>query len=78
MQKAKTAGLVWFRNDLRIRDQRALSEATARHERVIGVYHIPDSWMKETPWGFKKMERFRAQFLDKSMSISLVFNNWRM
>ena len=50
MQKAKTSGLVWFRNDLRIRDQRALSEATTRHERVIGVYHIPDSWMKETPW----------------------------
>ena len=68
MQKAKTSGLVWFRNDLRIRDQRALSEATTRHERVIGVYHIPDSWMKETPWGFKKMERFRAQFLIETLN----------
>jgi deoxyribodipyrimidine photo-lyase len=63
MQKAKTTAIVWFRNDLRIRDQYALTQATTRHSRVIAVYHLPKSWLAETPWGFKKMERYRAKFL---------------
>lgn len=63
MQKAKTTALVWFRNDLRIRDQHALTQAIAQHSRVIAVYHLPEHWLSETAWGFRKMERYRAQFL---------------
>ena len=63
MQKRKTTGLVWFRNDLRVSDQHALSQAVMAHDRVVGIYHIPTSWLKTTPWGFKKMEGFRAKFL---------------
>lgn len=63
MQKTKTTGLVWFQNNLRVRDNTALTQATHRHERVIGIYHLPQDWLEQTPWGFKKMERFRAQFL---------------
>ncbi len=62
-EKEKTAALVWFRNDLRVRDQHSLSNAIAKHEQVIGLYHIPIEWLLPTPWGFKKMERYRAKFL---------------
>ena len=68
MQKTKTTAIVWFRNDLRVRDQHALTQATSRHSRVIGLYHIPEKWLKETPWGFKKMEAFRAQFLLQTLT----------
>lgn len=67
MQKAKTTGLVWFRNDLRIRDQHALSTAIKRHEKVIGIYHLPQEWLEPTPWGFRKMESYRVQFLLQSL-----------
>lgn len=68
MQKAKTTAIVWFRNDLRVLDQHALTQATSKHNHVIGFYHIPEIWLKETPWGFKKMEAFRAQFLLQTLA----------
>ena len=68
MQKTKKTGLVWFKNNLRVRDNKALWEATQRHEKVIGVYHLPHQWLDSTPWGFKKMERFRAHFLLQTLS----------
>ena len=68
MQKAKTTGLVWFRNDLRVRDQHSLSQAIAAHDRVIAVYHLPEHWLQPTQWGFKKMERFRAAFLLQTLA----------
>ena len=68
MQKAKTTGLVWFRNDLRVRDQHSLSQAVAAHDRVIAVYHLPEHWLQPTQWGFKKMEAFRAAFLLQTLT----------
>lgn len=68
MQKTKTTGLVWFKNNLRVRDNKALWEAMRRHEKVVGIYHLPQQWLELTPWGFKKMERFRALFLLQTLS----------
>ena len=68
MQNAKTTALVWFRNDLRIRDQHSLSRAIATHDRVIAVYHLPEHWLQPTQWGFKKMESFRAAFLLQTLA----------
>lgn len=68
MQKAKTIALVWFRNDLRVRDQHSLSQAIAAHDRVIAVYHLPERLLQPTQWGFKKMEVFRAKFLLQTLT----------
>ena len=68
MQKKKTTGLVWFKNNLRVRDNKALHEAVVQHEKVVGIYHLPKHWIEQTPWGFKKMERFRAQFLIETLT----------
>ncbi len=68
MQKnKKTTALVWFRTDLRVQDQHSLTKAVQQHERVVAVYHIPKKWLEFTRWGFKKMERFRANFLLQSL-----------
>ncbi|MFD2099092.1 DASH family cryptochrome [Flagellimonas iocasae] len=62
MQKGKT-GLVWFGNNLRVRDNNALTLATSKHSRVIGIYCLDVERMKIEQYGFKKMGKFRAKFL---------------
>ena len=38
----KSTAVVWFRNDLRIRDHQALYEATKQYEHVVGVYILDE------------------------------------
>ena len=67
MQKIKKTALVWFRNDLRVSDHSGLFHAAKDHEKVIGYFSFDPKQFKETPWGFKKTEAFRAQFLIESV-----------
>ncbi|WP_431158191.1 DASH family cryptochrome [Winogradskyella poriferorum] len=55
--------LIWFRNDLRTLDNVVLHEATKHAEKVIGIYCLDPKYFEETPYGFKKTEKYRAQFL---------------
>ena len=63
MQDKQNTALVWFRNDLRIVDNQSLYDALTKHDKLIGLVLIPDFWLKETAFGFRKMEVFRARFL---------------
>ncbi len=60
--------LVWFRNDLRVQDNSSLTKAIKSGKRVIGLYCFDPRHFEEGPYGFKKTERFRAQFLIESVS----------
>jgi len=45
---AASTAIVWFRRDLRLADNPALSAALAAHERILPVYiHAPG---EESPW----------------------------
>ncbi len=63
MQKKQKTSLVWFRNDLRVNDQTALYQAAKESEQVIALYCFDPRHFVETPYGFKKTEKFRAKFL---------------
>jgi deoxyribodipyrimidine photo-lyase len=67
MQQQQTA-IVWFTNNLRINDNKVLEAACNKHDQVLGVYFFDDRLFKKTPYGFKKTERFRAQFLIESVN----------
>jgi deoxyribodipyrimidine photo-lyase len=67
MQK-KQKGLVWFRNDLRVHDNESLTNAIIESETVIALYCFDPSHFEETNFGFKKTEKFRAQFLIESVT----------
>ena len=67
MQKIKKTALVWFRNDLRTQDHQNLTEATQTYERVIALFSLDPKQFASTVWGFKKTEKFRAQFLLESL-----------
>lgn len=56
-------GLVWFRNDLRTIDNKSLSEATATCKKVIACFCFDPDLFQENNYGFKKTDKFRAQFL---------------
>ncbi|OWY25017.1 DASH family cryptochrome [Sphingobacteriales bacterium UPWRP_1] len=59
--------IVWFRNDLRIRDNEALYKAVQDAQTVIPVYCIDPRMFAQTPFGFTKTGPFRAQFLLQSL-----------
>lgn len=60
--------IVWFRQDLRLHDNEALSEALLHAEEVIPVYVFDQRvFMGQTPHGFPKTGKFRAQFIIESV-----------
>lgn len=63
MQKNDTKNLIWFRNDLRTIDNVVLSEATKNGNTVFGVYCFDPKQFQIDAFGFRKTEKFRAQFL---------------
>jgi deoxyribodipyrimidine photo-lyase len=59
--------LVWFRNDLRVEDNASLSKA-CRGNKVIAVYCFDPFYFEKDAFGFKKTEKYRAQFLIETVS----------
>ena len=60
-------GAVWFRNDLRIRDHQALSQAIAECEHVIGLYFIQSDKWNTNSLGFPSIGIHRTRFLIESL-----------
>lgn len=56
-------GLIWYRNDLRVNDHYGLCEARKNCDRLFAVYCFNPINFKNNKHGFKKTEKFRAQFL---------------
>lgn len=55
--------LIWFRNDLRVSDNASLSQACAKHDKVLAVFCFDPRQFEISKYGFKKTERYRAKFL---------------
>jgi len=62
-KKQNNIALVWFRNDLRVQDNTVLNTAIHNHESVIAYYSFDPRHFETSEFGFKKTEKFRAQFL---------------
>ncbi|WP_088323566.1 DASH family cryptochrome [Polaribacter tangerinus] len=62
-QQQKKIGLVWFRNNLRVHDNKALATSLQNNHQTIAVYFFDPKLFTSNNFGFKKIERFRAQFL---------------
>lgn len=60
--------IVWFRNDLRLRDNKLLAIAEEKKYQVIPFYGLDDNWLKNDAFGFQKMGAFRAKFLLESLN----------
>ena len=67
-EKQDKIGLVWFRNDLRVQDNRVLKHAVDNHKSVIAVYCFDPRHFELDKFGFKKTEKYRAKFLIETLS----------
>ncbi len=61
-------GILWFRTDLRLRDNLALQAALAACDEVVPVYVFDEQWLKEDQWGFQRTGAYRMQFLLESLA----------
>ena len=69
MQKEKEdIGIVWFTNNLRVQDNYILKKTLESHSKVLGLYCFDPRHFEKSPWGFKKTEKFRAQFLIETVT----------
>ncbi|MBK9015754.1 MAG: DASH family cryptochrome [Saprospiraceae bacterium] len=62
-------GIVWFRQDLRLHDNEALTEALQHCDKIIPVYVFEERIFqgKTRQFGFPKTGKFRAKFLLESV-----------
>tara|TARA_B100000927_G_scaffold41919_1_gene29898 strand:- start:143 stop:1435 length:1293 start_codon:yes stop_codon:yes gene_type:complete len=68
MQKQKINSLVWFRNNLRVEDNRSLTNAISNSDNIIGFINLDPRNFAPTKYGFKKTEKYRAKFLLESIT----------
>jgi deoxyribodipyrimidine photo-lyase len=65
----KRCAIVWFRQDLRVHDNEALTNALRMGDSVLPVYIFDERTFKgETRFGFPKTGRFRAKFILESVA----------
>lgn len=57
------ANLIWFRNDLRVKDQHSVYRALQSKKPTFALYCFDPRHFEMDKWGFKKTEKFRAKFL---------------
>ncbi len=60
-------GLVWFKNDLRLRDNEALCQAIYKCEKIVLCYCIEPALFEDLSLGFKKADVNRFKFLEQSV-----------
>lgn len=60
--------LVWYRNDLRLKDNETLARAIQQANEVIAVYCFDPRLFQKTELGFPKTGSFRAKFLQESVA----------
>ena len=85
MSKLLDVSLVWYRNDLRIKDHIGLTKAIDSNRQVVAYYNFNPELFKLSNWGFKRTDRFRSKFLIESvielqkelkkLNISLIIDN---
>ncbi len=63
-------GIVWFRQDLRLHDNEALTDAINSLDEVVPVYVFDERTFlgKTTRFGFPKTGKYRAQFIIESVA----------
>ncbi|ASU32528.1 DASH family cryptochrome [Mucilaginibacter xinganensis] len=64
---AKRVALVWFKTNLRLRDNECLFKVIAENDEVIPFYCLDNSLFQTTKFGFKKAGDFRMKFLKESL-----------
>ena len=60
-------GILWFRNDLRLRDNEALVQALDQCDEIIPVYILDKRYLEKDRWGLVRTGPYRLRFLLESL-----------
>lgn len=63
MSEKQKINILWFGNNLRIRDNESLFKIMQEDLPFLAVYIFDETFFRTTQFGFKKIGKFRAQFL---------------
>lgn len=63
MSEKQKINILWFGNNLRIRDNESLFKIMLEDLPFLAVYIFDETFFRTTQFGFKKIGKFRAQFL---------------
>ena len=67
MQEKQKINIVWFKNDLRTKDQISLFKAYQEDLPFIALYIFNEDFYQKKQFGFRKIGKFRAKFLLESV-----------
>jgi deoxyribodipyrimidine photo-lyase len=62
-----TSAIYWFRNDLRLRDNPAFTQACKNVETLLPIFIHQEHLAQETQWDFPRMTKNRQVFLQESL-----------
>ena len=63
-----TAAIYWFRTDLRLKDNPALTQACSNADFLLPIYVHDEKQEQETAWGFYRVGKNRKTFLRQSLN----------
>lgn len=66
-EKIKGYTLIWFRNDLRLHDNKVLEQAINEKLPIIAIFLFNDKRFSKSTFGFKKIGKFRMKFLTETV-----------
>ena len=67
-EKQNKNALIFFRNDLRLKDNAVLDAVLKTGKKILAVYCFDPRHFETTVFGFKKTEKYRAQFLIETIA----------
>ena len=67
-EKQNNTGLIWFRNNLRTKDNASLEKAVENCNKIIAVYCFDPKLFTIDEFGFQKTAKYRAQFLIETIT----------
>ena len=74
MSSSLGVSLVWYRNDLRIRDHQGLSKAIDSNRQVVAYFNFNPNFFKELNIGFKKTGSYIVKVrLHREVNFDLSF-----
>ena len=67
MQEKQKINIIWFRNDLRTKDNPSIVRATREELPFLAIYVLDTDFFQKQSFGFSKTGKFRAKFLIETL-----------
>ena len=67
MQKKQKINIIWFRNDVRTKDNLSIVKALREDLPFLAIYVLDTNFLQKQSFNFSKIGKFRAKFLIETL-----------